>query len=59
MQENVKISKIDKKRNKLLILTKKKNCFISFGQMSQISLGASNKRLMYLVDPTISSILQP
>ena len=40
MQENIKISKVGKKkRNKLLknnkFLRKNCNCFISFGQMSQ------------------------
>ena len=39
MRENIKISRTDKKRNKLLkksqIFTKKMQLFISFGQMCQ------------------------
>ena len=40
MRKNIKISKIDKKRNKILkkkifLLKKNGNCFICFGQMSQ------------------------
>ena len=39
MQENIKISKIDKKRNTLLknnkSLLKKLQCFITFRQMSE------------------------
>ena len=66
MQENVKISKIDKKRNylkKIINFYKKKcSCLISFGKVSQMSFGASNERLClctyFYVDPLISSILQ-